>query len=110
GTVAVVRVRIGLERGRLLRSSGEPAVALPLFVAAFDAALAAGEHFLAGDAAHMAALAADRAGMVEWTERGLDLADRSPAARYWAGPLLNNLGWAHFEAGAFEPALDAFRS
>jgi tetratricopeptide (TPR) repeat protein len=109
GSVPAVRVRIGLERGRLLRSSGEPAAALPLFEAAFDAALEAGEDFLAGDAAHMGALAADRAGMAAWTERGLDLADRSTAAGYWAGPLLNNLGWAYFEAGEYEPALDAFR-
>jgi hypothetical protein len=46
--------------------------------------------------------------MVEWTERGLDLAGRSSAAG-WAGPRLNNLGWAYFEAGECEPALDAFR-
>ncbi len=30
------------------------------------------------------------------------------AARYWLGPLLNNLGWEYYEAGELEPALDAF--
>ena len=57
----------------------------------------------------MAALAApDRDGFVAWTKRGLELADRSEAAAYWAGPLLNNLGWEHFDAEEYEPALEAF--
>ena len=29
-------------------------------------------------------------------------------ASYWLGPLLNNLGWEHYEAGDFDAALDAF--
>ena len=104
-----VRVRVDLERGRLRRSSGDKEEALPLFERAFDAAVAAGEDWLAGDAAHMAALAApDRAGFVAWTNRGLELAGRSEAAAYWAGPLLNNLGWELFDAEEFEQALDAF--
>ena len=104
-----VRIRVDLERGRLRRSSGDPAAALPLFEGAFDAAVEAGEDWLAGDAAHMAALAApDRDGFVAWTNRGLELADRSEAAAYWAGPLLNNLGWEHFDAEEYEQALDVF--
>ena len=68
-----------------------------------------GEDWLAGDAAHMCALAApDRDGFVEWTNRGLELADSSEAASYWLGPLLNNLGWEHFDAGEHQQALDAF--
>ncbi len=43
-----------------------------------------------------------------WTKRGLELAEAHESARYWAGPLLNNLGWDHFDAGEYEPALDAF--
>ena len=104
-----VRIRIELERGRLRRSSGDPAAALPHFERAFDAAVEAGEDWLAGDAAHMAALAApDREGFVGWTNRGLELADRTEAASYWAGPLLNNLGWEYFDAEDYEQALDAF--
>lgn len=95
--------RIDLERGRLLRSSGRPEHALPLFVFAFEF----GEGFLAADAAHMAALV-DPAGPAAWTQRGLELAEHDPDAAYWAGPLLNNLGWAHFEAEEYEQALDAF--
>jgi len=65
--------------------------------------------FVAGDAAHMAALAAsNRDAMLRWTEKGIELAERSPAASYWLGPLLNNLGWAYHEAGEHERALAAF--
>jgi len=83
---------------------------LPLFEAAFAHACDSGEQYLAGDAAHMCALAVseDRAGMEEWTQRGLGLAEQEPAAAYWAGPLLNNLGWAYFDAGEHERALELF--
>jgi tetratricopeptide (TPR) repeat protein len=110
GSSAVAKVRIDLERGRKLRSSGDPEGALPVFEAAFSRACESGEHYLAGDAAHMCALAVadDRAAMEEWTQRGLDLGEREPAAAYWAGPLLNNLGWAYFDAGEHEHALDLF--
>ena len=101
--------RIELERGRLRRSSGDKGSALPLFESAFSRALAAGQDFVAADAAHMAALAApDRDGVVDWTRRGIELAEEREAAAYWLGPLLNNLGWEHYEAGELEPALDAF--
>ena len=57
----------------------------------------------------MAALAAPgREGFVVWTNRGLELAERSEAAAYWAGPLLNNLGWELFDAEEYEQALDVF--
>ena len=106
---ARVRVRVDLERGRLRRSSGDKEAALPLFERAFAAAQAAGEDWLAADAAHMAALAApDRDGFVAWTKRGLELAARLDPAAYWEGPLLNNLGWEHFEAEEYEQALAVF--
>jgi tetratricopeptide (TPR) repeat protein len=102
-------VRIDLERGRLYRSSGDSERALPLFESAYALALEADEGFLAGDAAHMAALAAPgREGYLAWTERGIALAESSADARYWLGPLLNNLGWEHYEAGEDAQALAAF--
>ena len=55
---ARVRIRLDLERGRLRRSSGDKEAALPLFESAFAKAIDAGEDWLAGDAAHMCALAA----------------------------------------------------
>jgi tetratricopeptide (TPR) repeat protein len=110
GSSPVAHVRIDLERGRKLRSSGDPDRALPLFEAAFSLARDSGQHYLAGDAAHMCALAVsdDRVAMKEWTQRGLDLGKREPAAAYWAGPLLNNLGWAYFDAGEHAHALMLF--
>ena len=57
----------------------------------------------------MAALVApDRAGFVAWTERGVELAESDDDARYWLGPLLNNLGWELYEADEHGDALDAF--
>jgi tetratricopeptide (TPR) repeat protein len=102
------RVRVLLERGRLLRSSGAAPEALPLFAAAFVLAGHRGDEYLAADAAHMAALVD---GTEEWTQRGVELAQKSadPQVRSWIGPLLNNLGWAHFEGGRFENALHSFR-
>jgi tetratricopeptide (TPR) repeat protein len=106
---ALVDVRVTLERGRMQRSSGDPAAAYPLFVDAFEHAATAGEQYLAGDAAHMAALAApDDEGFRAWTRRGIELGEREPAAAYWRGPLLNNLGWTLHEQGAHDEALTAF--
>jgi tetratricopeptide (TPR) repeat protein len=103
----LVGVRVGLERGRKLRSSGDGAAAAPLFESAFAGASALGEFWFAGDAAHMAAISVPEK-MVEWTDRGLALAASQPDAAYWAGPLLNNLGWHHYEAGDYERALEVF--
>jgi tetratricopeptide (TPR) repeat protein len=104
-----VRIRVELERGRLRRSAGDTDAALPFFERAFAAAVTAGEDWLAGDAAHMAALAApDRDAFAAWTNRGLELARGSEAAAYWEGPLLNNLGWDHFDAEEYERALELF--
>jgi tetratricopeptide (TPR) repeat protein len=104
-----VRIRVDLERGRLRRSSGDKESALPLFESAYASAREASEDWLAADAAHMCALAApDREGFLEWTGRGIELAESSEAAAYWLGPLLNNLGWEHFDAGEHQQALEVF--
>jgi len=106
---AVAGIRIELEQGRLRRSAGDREAALPLFESAFADANDAGELFLAADAAHMAALAAPHAdGLAAWTIRGIAVAESDESARYWLGPLLNNLGWEHYEGGRYEPALEAF--
>ena len=112
GDSRLARGRMLLERGRLRRSSGDLDAARPLFAAAFDLGTDAAAEALAADAAHMAALAAgDHAEMVAWTRRGVELAERAtdPDARYWLGPLFNNLGWACFDAGQYEEALAAFQ-
>jgi tetratricopeptide (TPR) repeat protein len=109
GESAVASARIDLERGRLRRSSGDEVSARPLFESAYSNAVAAEQYFLAADAAHMVALVAtDRDGFVDWTSRGIELAETHGSASYWAGPLLNNLGWEHYDAGELPAALDAF--
>jgi tetratricopeptide (TPR) repeat protein len=107
GENELVRVRVDLERGRKLRSSGDGEASTPLFEAAFMRARSIGESYLAGDAAHMVAISKPER-MVEWTQRGLDLADAEPDAAYWAGPLLNNLGWHYYDTGDFDSALAVF--
>lgn len=109
GTDRIAAARIDLERGRLRRSSGDREAALPLFESAYAHALAGESYFLAADAAHMVALASpDHPGFVDWTNRGISLAEDHEDASYWRGPLLNNLGWESFENGEHELALDAF--
>jgi tetratricopeptide (TPR) repeat protein len=107
GESAIARVRVDLERGRKLRSSGDGSASVPLFESAFAQASENELYYLAGDAAHMVAIAVPEK-MLEWTERGLALAEAEPDAAYWAGPLLNNLGWHYYEAGDYEAALAEF--
>jgi len=107
GESAIARVRIDLERGRKLRSSGDGAASVALFESAFARASENRLYYLAGDAAHMVAIAVPEKA-IEWTERGLALAGAEPDAAYWAGPLLNNIGWHHYQSGDYEAALASF--
>jgi tetratricopeptide (TPR) repeat protein len=105
GSDPTANVRLELERGRMYRSSGDVEAAYPLFRSSFRRASEAGHRYLAGDAAHMCAIATDdRKLQEEWTRRGIDEGDP-----YWAGPLLNNLGWSYFEDGDHERALELFQ-
>ena len=109
GDDPAARARIALERGRLRRSGGDDDAARPMFERAFDIANDSGQTFIAADAAHMVALAmGDSEGFVEWTRRGIEIAEADADARHWLGPLYNNLGWEYYEAGDYEQALDAF--
>lgn len=101
----VAHTRVVLERGRIMRRQGDTVAALPLFEQAYEAALASGDHYIAGDAAHMCALAGDT---VLWTERGLALAEGYEAASYWRGTLLINLGRWQWNQGAAAEALTSF--
>jgi tetratricopeptide (TPR) repeat protein len=105
GDTPVVRARVLLERGRVERHFGDVEDAKRLLEQAVEAALSAGQPFIAADAAHARALAGE---IVEWTERGLALADRYPAAAYWRGTLLINLGAWQQERGDAEGALASF--
>jgi nitroreductase len=41
---------------------------------------------------------------------GTEAGEREPDAAYWAGPLLNNLAWAYYDAGEYGRALGLFES
>ncbi|MGN6797270.1 MAG: hypothetical protein ACTHKS_03895 [Gaiellaceae bacterium] len=99
--------RVLLERGRRMRSSGQPGAGQSQFEQAFELARANGEDVLAVDAAHMMAIVDD---MEAWTARGVAIASPSddPGVRYWLGPLYNNVGWSRYEAGDHTGALEAF--
>lgn len=110
-TAPVMVVRVALERGRVLNSSGKPADSVELFTQALDAARGAGEDFLAIDAAHMLAIA-DRARAEHWTNEALRMvtASTDPRTRRWAGSLHNNAGWARHDAGDYAAALTEFEA
>lgn len=103
-------VRVSLERGRVLISSGSPADARPLFEAAFERASAAGFEHLAIDAMHMVAIVAPADEQLALNQQALSLASAAsdPRARDWRASLLNNLGWTRFEGGELDDALGLF--
>lgn len=105
-----VAVRVLLERGRVLNSSGSPAEARPLFESAYAAASAAGFEHLAVDSLHMVAIVAAPDEQDALNRHALELAAAAedPRAQRWRASLLNNLGWSAFERGDFAAALALF--
>ena len=103
-------VRLELERGRLLRSAGDPSAALPFFEAAAARAAASGLEELHLDALHMIALVVPPEEQVRAHEDaiGVARAASAPAARNWEASLLNNLGMVYADAGDHETALKVF--
>jgi tetratricopeptide (TPR) repeat protein len=102
-----VAARVSLERGRLLRSAGDPDAARPHFEAAEQHAPA---DALRIDALHMIALVAPPDRQLAVNERALAIARASddPEARAWDASLLNNIGMVHADAGDWPAALAAF--
>jgi len=109
--VPIVRVRLALERGRLLNSSGEPVPAIEHFREALSTAQSAGEEFLEVDAAHMLAIA-DRDHSEAWTQQALRTVAGStdPRTLRWAGSLHNNAGWSRHDTGDYAGALAEFEA
>jgi tetratricopeptide (TPR) repeat protein len=105
------QVRSELERGRTLRSAGQPAAARPSFERAFERAERAGLEALAADALHMIALVepaleqrvALNRRLIEYAQQA-----REPKARRWEGPALNNIGSDLRDAGRLADSLAAF--
>jgi tetratricopeptide (TPR) repeat protein len=105
-----VAVRVLLERGRLLNSSGHPAMAVPLFEQAAELADHLSEEFLAVDALHMLAIA-DPAHAESWTRSALEYAStvHDERTKRWIVALHNNLGWTLHEAGRCTEAMVEFQ-
>ena len=104
------RVRIALERGRLLRSAGHPESARTLFEDAASAARDDELEELEVDALHMVALVVEPAERLAAHQAALARARSAtvPAARDWDASLLNNIGMEHADAGDRTAALAAF--
>jgi tetratricopeptide (TPR) repeat protein len=105
-----VGIRILLERGRILNSSGHAAMAVPLFEQAAELGDHLGEEFLAVDALHMLAIA-DSAHAEPWTRSALEYASTAhePRTKRWMVALHNNLGWTLHGAGRLTEALVEFQ-
>ena len=103
-------VRLGLERGRLLNSSGKRSESATEFIAAWEEARKAGLDGLAVDAAHMLGIVLEGLDGMDWNERALELAVASdqPPANKWKGSLFNNMGWSYHEAGNYQRAIELF--
>ncbi|MCL4197648.1 MAG: tetratricopeptide repeat protein [Phycisphaerales bacterium] len=107
-----VRVRVLLERGRVLNSSRRSDEARPFFERACDLASSIGEDDLAVDAAHMIAIVCAGEEAMEWNIKALAMAERSacPRARQWGGSLHNNLGWSLHALNRYGEALSHFEA
>lgn len=110
GDEPTVAVRVLLERGRLLNSSGHAEMAVPLFEQAAELSDHLGEEFLAVDALHMLAIA-DAAHTETWTRSALEYAStvRDDRTRRWLVALHNNLGRTLHDAGRCTEAMVEFQ-
>jgi tetratricopeptide (TPR) repeat protein len=110
GSPERVTVRYLLERGRVFNSSQQAARAVPLFRDALQRARAAGEDFLAIDAAHMLGIAAPTDERLQWNLEALAMTEstRDPRSRRWLASLYNNIGWTYHDRGDYSTALAYF--
>ncbi|MGG5172317.1 hypothetical protein ACQR35_09080 [Pseudarthrobacter sp. J1738] len=105
-----IGVRILLERGRVLNSSGQAAMAVPLFEQAAELGDHLGEEFLAVDALHMLAIA-DAEHCELWTRSAIEYASTvtDQQTKRWLIVLHNNLGWHLSDGKEFTKALVEFQ-
>ncbi len=112
GAGATPRVQTWLERGRVLRSSGQADQSGPWFQRAFELADRERLEFLAVDALHMQALVqATPEAQIMVNRRVVDRARQAqdPRARRWEAVALNNIGSALNQAGRHTEALEVLR-
>jgi tetratricopeptide (TPR) repeat protein len=105
------RVRLLLERGRVLNSSKQSEESKAFFRQAWDLARAIGAGGLAVDAAHMLGIVEAGDSSIAWNNEAIAYAEGSkdPKARRWLGSLYNNLGWTYHDAGDAATALGLFQ-
>lgn len=110
GSDSRARVRIRLERGRIMNTSGDASGSVAEFEPAWAMAKRLREDALAVDAAHMLGIVVPDEGGHDWNMRALRLAESSadPAARRWTASLRNNIGWWLHDRGRLEEALGMF--
>lgn len=106
---AIVKAYAFMERGRVLRSSGDKEAAKPLFASAREAAKGIPDVLI--DAIHMEAIVAepDDALTLNMQAIGVARAADDPRARKWLGTLLNNTAWAYHDKKLYELALGLFQ-
>ncbi len=102
------RLRLLLERGRLLNSAGDPDRARPLFEQAWALGQQIDQIGYAVDAGHMLGILEMPA--LDWSLRALALAESSEdeRARRWLASLYNNIGWTYHDRGEYDRALAMF--
>lgn len=107
----VARVRLLLERGRVLNSSKRRDESKPYFLEAWDLARAVKADGFAVDAAHMMGIVEPGDSSLAWNRQAMALAESStdPRARKWLGSLYNNIGWTYHDRGEFDTALELFQ-
>jgi tetratricopeptide (TPR) repeat protein len=105
-----VGIRYLLERGRVFNSSRQPDKAVPRLKDALSLARAAGEDFLAIDAAHMLGIAAPAEERLKWNLEAVAMTERTSdaRARRWLASLYNNIGWTYHARGDYTIALAYF--
>jgi tetratricopeptide (TPR) repeat protein len=103
-------IRLKLERGRAFNSAGKKKEAIAQFLAALEAAKAAGAEFHMIDAGHMLGIAEDGDKALAWNLKAIAMAEaaKGERARGWLGPLYNNTGWTYHDKKEYEKALDLF--
>jgi tetratricopeptide (TPR) repeat protein len=118
---AEARARYSLELGRTYASAAHPPEtqtagtkeqAREAYEQAYEVARRAELDGLAVDALHMLAFVdTEPADQLKWAQKALAIAQASsqPAAKKWEASLRNNIGYALYQLGRYDEALDQFK-
>ena len=107
----IAKIRYLLERGRVFNSSGKKDKAKPFFIQAWDYGVKNKLDLYAIDAAHMMAIVEPPEKQIDWSEKAIDLVEKSDDKRVkgWLGPLYNNTGWTYHDLGKYQEAMVLFK-